>query len=99
MSVKLKNKYVQSCITSVSFPETISSVLNMIEENKFKANWSTDLDMLLNFKKDDPIFWTAPKWLTEDDIIFFYHTKRAKFRTAKLLAEAQRELPSLVTIV
>jgi hypothetical protein len=69
--------------------------MGMVKRNKSKANWSTDLDILFNFKNnDDPIFWTAPKWLTEGDIIFFYHTKGAKTRTNKLLTEAQEKLPS-----
>ncbi len=86
-------KYIQSCITSVSFPETIDDVLNMVKGNEHIAKWSTDLDVLLNVSSGNTIFWTAPKWLTEGDVMFFYHTKRAKVRTAKVLAEAQQEFP------
>lgn len=94
MTAKAKSiKYVQSCIVSVSFPETLDGVLNMVKGNKSIADWSTDLELLLNFKNSDPIFWTAPKWMTEGDIIFFYHTKRAKVRTANLLAEALQNFP------
>jgi hypothetical protein len=94
MPTKAKSiKYIQSCLVSVSFPETLDGVLNMVKGNKFIADWSTDLELLLNFKNGDPVFWTAPKWMTEGDIIFFYHTKRAKTRTARLLAEALQKFP------
>jgi hypothetical protein len=97
MAIKSTSKksisYIQSCITSVSFPDTINGVLTMVERNKPKVSWSTDLDILLNFKNTKPLFWTAPKWLTKGDIIFFYHTKRAKSRTAKLFTEAQQKFP------
>lgn len=86
-------RYIQSCITTVSFPEKLDGVLNMVRENRFIANWSTDLDVLLNSKREEPLFWTAPKWLTEGDIIFFYNTKRAKILTARLLEEAKENLP------
>ena len=85
--------YIQSCIVSVSFPETLDGVLTMVEGNKSIARWSTDLELLLNFKTNNPVFWTAPKWLTEGDIIFFYHTKRAKARIVKLLDEAREKFP------
>lgn len=86
-------KPVQSYICSVSFPETIQGVLNMVEGNKRKARWATDIDVLLNLGTDDSLFWTAPKWITEGDIVFFYHTKRTLRRTEKLLAEAKANHP------
>lgn len=95
MATKAKSsRYVQSCITTVSFPETIDGVLNMVKENSFIANWSTDLDVLLNSKRKESLFWTAPKWLTEGDIIFFYNTKRARLLTAGLLEEARENFRS-----
>lgn len=86
-------RYIQSCITTVSFPEKLDGVLNMVRENRFIANWSTDLDVLLNPKSEESLFWTAPKWLTEGDIILFYNAKRAKIRTSRLLLEAQEKFP------
>lgn len=86
-------RHIQSCIVSVSFPETLDGVLNMVKGNKSVAKWATDLDMLLNFRLEDEVFWTAPKWLTQGDLIFFYQTKRAKIRTAKLLADAREKFP------
>lgn len=94
MAAKGKSiNYIQSCIVSVSFPETLDGVLTMTEGNKCITRWSTDLELLLNFKTNNPVFWTAPKWLTEGDIIFFYHTKRAKTRIVKLLDEAREKFP------
>lgn len=87
------NKGVQSYICSVSFPETIQGVLNMVAGNRRTANWATDVDTILNFEPVDSLFWTAPKWITESDIIFFYQTKRAKQRVEKLLAEAKQTHP------
>ena len=89
----IKSKYVQSCITTVSFPETLDGALNMIKINIPVAKWSTDLDILLDPESPKPIFSTAPKWLTEGDIIFFYHAMRAKTRTRKILAEAEERFP------
>lgn len=94
MTVKSKSiKHIQSCIVSVSFPETLDGVLNMVKGNRSIAKWATDLNTLLNFRPEDEVFWTAPKWLTEGDIIFFYQTKRAKARIAKLLDEARENFP------
>lgn len=71
----------------------------MVERNKAKAKWSSDLDVLSNFKDGESVFWTTPKWLTKGDIMFFYHTKRAKFRTTKLLAEAKQKFPLKVNLI
>jgi hypothetical protein len=92
-------RYIQSCITTVSFPESIDDVLAMVERNKAKAKWISDLDILFNFKDGESVFWTAPKWLTKDDIMFFYHTKRAKLRTTKLLAEAEQNFPHKINLI
>lgn len=72
----------------------------MIAGNKDIAKWATDLDVLLNFEKGSRVFWTAPKWLTEGDVIFFYQTKQANSRSSRLLAEAREKFPrkrSLIT--
>ena len=48
----------------------------------------TDMNILLNLEGYvKPYDWTAPKWLTEGDILFFYHAKSAKQRTKKLYKE------------
>jgi len=81
---------VQSCLTSVSFPDTLDGVLGMVEKQS-DDKWITDTDVLLNLDVLSPegTFWTAPKWITTNDILFFYNTKRAKTRTSKLLKQAK----------
>ncbi len=86
---------VQSCITTVSFPDKIEGVLAMIDKNSRLMEddvmeMSTDLDHLLNFTPDMDIYWTAPRWLTEGDILFFYHAAAAKPRTKKFLRQARK---------
>lgn len=71
----------------------------MVKENRSIAKWSTDLDILTNSQKEAPLFWTAPKWLTEGDVMFFYHAKRAKVRTNRLLAEAQNKFPNKRSLI
>ncbi len=83
--------WAQSCITSISFPGTIDGLLDMLEGNNHKSECATDMDCLLQFCADDDTSWSAPKWLTEGDVLFFYHTKKAKFHITKLLKEAKRD--------
>lgn len=90
---KANSIYVQSYICSVSFPETIEGVLQMVKGNKSKAAWAMDVDTLLNFNAGDSIFWTAPKWITENDVVLFYQTRRALQRTERLLAIAKAAYP------
>ena len=86
----MNTNLIQSCITSVSFPENLEGVLGMVEKHS-DEDWITDMDILINFGKLAPqgTFWTAPRWMTQDDILFFYHTKRAKLRVSKLLKQAK----------
>ena len=84
---------VQSSITSVSFPDDLESVLAMVEKHS-DEDWIADMDVLFNFDIIAPqgTFWTAPRWMTQNDILFFYHTKRAKLRASKLLKQAKNIL-------
>ena len=91
--IEKRKKYVQSYICSVTFPETVESLTNMIRANKSVAPWITDMDLLLNFEANDVLYWTAPKWIAEGDIVFFYHTNRAKQRVRKLLVEVESNFP------
>jgi hypothetical protein len=80
---------VQACITSVSFPVTLSDVRKMIEKNAYAGELCSDMDILLKFDPSLGTIWTAPSWMTENDLLFFYHTRRAQQRTRKLLREAR----------
>ena len=82
---------VQSCITTISFPETIDEVLDMVEKNQQSADWTADIDLLLDYKPNCDIRWSSPKWLTQNDILFFYYTKGSKQRIIKLLQEVIRD--------
>ncbi len=82
---------VQSCITTISFPETIDEMLDMVEKNQHFADWTADIDLLLDFKPDCNIRWSSPTWLTQDDILFFYYTKGSRRRIIKLLQEVRRD--------
>ena len=67
----------------------MEELYGMIIKNANSKNITSDLDLLLNFTSDSNISWTAPKWLTEGDILFFYHAVTAKKRVAKLLKQAK----------
>jgi len=98
-SFESNNIFIQSCITTVSFPETIQGVLNMVKGNKAYANWATDLDTFINYEREKPLFWTAPQWLTEGDIMFFYLAKRTKTRIKRLLTETQEKFPQKRSLI
>lgn len=78
---------VQAAITSIGFPESLEGVRDMVDKHE---GWLTDLDALIeasaaNGKRN----WTAPKWMSEGDILFFYHTKNASRKITKLLEEVE----------
>jgi hypothetical protein len=82
-------RWVQSCITNVSFPQTLEGILQMVDGNFDGVHWHSDIDALQQYDAESGFSWTAPKWLTAGDILFFYHTKNAKERTSSLLRQAQ----------
>lgn len=85
--------WTQSCITSIGFPDTFDGVLDMLDANEYKRTDLTDMDCILQFQPTDGTAWTAPKWLTEDDILFFYHTKRGGLNASRLHNLAKRLYP------
>jgi hypothetical protein len=94
---------VQASINTISFPtelEQLDRFFYVDEEADELTGWATDIDLLLEFETSDnqDLTWTTPRWMTEGDILFFYHAKNAKPRIARLLREAEtllRELESL----
>jgi len=70
---------VQSAITSVSFPDSVEGLRAMGQKwlGLVGQDWITDMDVLSDFPVGATVPWIAPKWLTEGDILFFYHTKSA----------------------
>lgn len=74
---------IQAAITSIGFPNSPDGVRDMVDKH---GDWITDLDALLaagvNGDEGD---WTAPKWMTEGDVLLFYHTKNARQKVGALL--------------
>lgn len=91
--------YVQSCITTVSFPDTIDGVLNMVNDNNYLGPWLTDLDSLLEYPDLEDSGWTAAPWLTVGDVLFFYHSKRARSRTKQLYKKAKNDVDSETELI
>src|SRR4051794_27818547 len=77
-------RYVQSCIAHVSFPR----MLPELRRAWHAGDGYTDMELLLDPPEGHSGGWTTPRWMTEGDILFFYHAKRAKQRIERFLAEA-----------
>ena len=52
----------------------------------------TDLEVVLNFEHLNLNYgdWTAARWMTEGDVLFFYHTNRGHKKIRRLLKELRR---------
>lgn len=100
-----KINYIQSCITAVSFPHDLEGLEKMIWKNKYDwcypIKYHTDLDLLLyndiiEKHNENNIYgegdWTAPKWMTKGDILFYYYTSSSNYWSKRLLKESQNEL-------
>lgn len=79
---------VQAAITAVSFPASTEELRAMI--NKYEG-YLTDIEELLTNQPEEPISWSAPRWMAAGDILFFYHTARS---TANLRS-VRRELEAM----
>ncbi len=84
-SSKIRN--IQACIAHVGFPDSplgFTEILDDVGE--------TDMERLLWPPEGETGGgWTAPRWLTEGDIIFFYQTKKARNRINRLLRRAAND--------
>jgi len=90
MPFKESTRLVQAAITSVSFPSSLERLRAMGSkwQKMIGRDWITDMDVLMDFPVGKQVTWIAPKWLTANDILFFYHTKSAKSLIQKLRLEA-----------
>jgi tetratricopeptide (TPR) repeat protein len=85
---------VQACITNVSFPNSLLELEERVCGNlgsTLQADAWTDIDCL---KRPDPLLglsWTAPRWLTQNDILFFYHTDSAGGRIRSIATKLRLE--------
>lgn len=82
-------RYVQSSVSMIGFPKKLDELESFYYEG-WTPGWATDLDLLLGAtaREDPDILWTAPRWMTENDILFMYHTKSAGRSVRRLLAQA-----------
>lgn len=86
------NPYVHACITAVSFPETLSELLWMVGEGP-NGYGNTHMELLILDHDEEDGSWTAPRWITTGDILFFYHTKKSTKRIERLLRDYDRGHP------
>jgi hypothetical protein len=90
---------IQSSIAVIGFPGTLDELETELDLYHENGAWGktgiqvTIMDLILSFdpQRDRWFSWTAPRWMTEGDILFFYHTKNAKPKIQKLLNKAREE--------
>jgi hypothetical protein len=81
---------VQSAISTMSFPQSFANNQDALEKVEV---WLADFDTLFNSTSsdEDPIYWTAPRWMTRGDILFFYLSKSSKDNVRKLVRRLDEE--------
>jgi hypothetical protein len=63
----------------------LSELADMVEDNRTIVGGAlTDIDLLLLFRPAHGISWTAPRWMTAGDILFFYHTRSGQKNAARI---------------
>lgn len=103
MNKKSSVNLVQGCITAISFPRDLIGLKKMVWKNeRFPIEYLTDMDLLLYnssiFKyleeneDEDEFNWSAPKWMTEGDILFYYHTAASKYWSKRVLRESEEDI-------
>lgn len=81
-------KFVQSALTHISFPETSDDGWSMIYKLE---DWIADLDELHSPElREHEVTWTAPKWMVQGDILFFYCTKSTRTNIDKFRRSAEQ---------
>lgn len=98
----MEPRFVQSCVTSIGFPDDLDELELMYEKNEGYASGRqlTDLEVILNFGGLNLDFaeWTAARWMTEGDVLFFYHTNRGHKKIRRLLKGLRRAGSGIDTI-
>ena len=88
-----QNVVANACVTAVAFPKTVTELLAMVGPYEDGGYRWTHMEELLEpdtFGYQGGNSWTAPKWMSEGDILFFYHTKGAYSRIVRLLRQSKR---------
>ncbi len=81
---------VQSAIMIMSFPRSFANNEDAAEKIE---DWLADFDTLFDStsSNEDPIYWTAPRWTMEGDVLFFYLTKSSKDSIRRLTRRLDEE--------
>lgn len=82
--------YVQACITNVSFPQDLEGLRQMLHKNRGIGEGLTDVDTLVSFPNLANM-WTASRWMTSGDLLFFYHAASAPYRIGRLQRELRKQ--------
>jgi hypothetical protein len=91
-------RLVQSCINSVGYPQTITefrqafewrleesgSIHKSLNTDEFYRGFDDASGQLYPMKNDAFDQWTSPRWFTQGDVSFFYHTKSALRNALKI---------------
>jgi hypothetical protein len=80
----------QACITNVSFPQELEGLRQMVHKNRGIGAELTDLDVLISFPTLSNA-WTAPRWMTSGDLLFFYHAATAPHRIRRLQRDLEQQ--------
>lgn len=84
--------FVQACISTIGFPQSVDDFIEMISwryRDEEDPEFALNMDALIRqarrtesreISEDVTTIesWTAPRWFTQGDIMFFYHSVRAK---------------------
>lgn len=92
--MRIAHRFAQACISAVGFPDDFDHLDAMIAKNSDADGALTDIDNLLRFRPGDLLTWTAPKWLTAGDLLFFYHTKSARDNLRLVREDVEDTAPS-----
>jgi len=74
---------IQASILNVGFPKNVHKLENMLSKNE-PFEQQLDIERIINYRVGDEVQWSSPKWLQEDDIVFFYHAKSASVTINRL---------------
>jgi len=81
--------YVQSAITHISCPQNFQNEWDTICKLE---DWIADLDNLhySALRASRQVYWTAPRWVMQEDIVFLYMTKSSKTNVDRLVKESNQ---------
>lgn len=101
--------FVQACISTIGFPQSVDDFFDMIwwRLDEFEdPGFALHMDVIIQqaertangeFDADATTIeaWTAPKWFTQGDIMFLYHSVRAT-KWSRMIAHRLRGMQSKI---